>query len=323
MSLRTDRRAPGPGAHSRALKHFRAARVPTPPRTTEYVAAFPVLRPGADWARPPALRARSAAPVPRALRLLAAGCAAGAALAAGALQSPLDPAAARAVLASGLAAAGAALAAAATGWWLRSPRRPARARATAARGTAVHRADLDLEACELLARLQSACHTILAAEVTRAGLVEARAARLLEHEWELACALREQSALRARLRSGAVPGSASASRDGWPDQARAAAERTVAAAERCAHRVRLAELAYRRFLMQPLAAAAARDALAEESGAARLALERDRVAREDLAALGEQAEAVREALGGYGAVPGRGEQAGGARTGRFGDPASS
>lgn len=60
---------------------------------------------------------------------------------------------------------------------------------------------LDASSCLLLARAQRAIDAVLGSEVRAAGLLEHAAdeATLQRHEWEIACALREMTAVRAQF----------------------------------------------------------------------------------------------------------------------------
>jgi len=130
---------------------------------------------------------------------------------------------------------------------------PADAAARAHHGRYLTDADFDARSRMLLRRAQDAIDAVTAAEVYRAGFLDAPAASaaLADQEWDIAVALREQARLRAqraelRLRHAGTRTAALLQRQSQAAQlADSSVAARVAALERYAARVREADAAYR------------------------------------------------------------------------------
>jgi len=120
------------------------------------------------------------------------------------------------------------------------------------RGRYVRPASLDPAARQLLARAQAAAGEVLAARVFRAGCLDAPsgAAVLAERQWEIACRLRDLSALSPAMRARPAAAAPGPSRMVL-SEVTASVTRRVQHLEEYAARVRAADAAYRAWTAAP------------------------------------------------------------------------
>jgi hypothetical protein len=109
--------------------------------------------------------------------------------------------------------------------------------------------DLDHLGRLLLARAQNAIDTILGSHVRAAGLLETDEPALRRHEWEIACAVRELTAVRAlpagQASAGAMTAAIQAAQQRALGVAQGATHQRVSALERLASQVDAADSAHR------------------------------------------------------------------------------
>jgi hypothetical protein len=109
--------------------------------------------------------------------------------------------------------------------------------------------DLDLAGRVLVARAQNAIDTILSSRVRTEGLLEPDEPTLRRHEWEVACAAREMTAVRAlpggQDSEGAMTSGVQAAQQRALSVAHDATDKRVSALERLATQVDAADCAHR------------------------------------------------------------------------------
>jgi hypothetical protein len=115
-------------------------------------------------------------------------------------------------------------------------------------GTVVHPHELDQEGRRLLAQAQVAIETILASGVRAAGLLEPDEPALRRHEWDIACAARSLTEVRALPAAEGRVGALTAAVAGAQRRALGLAEQSAAdrvgALERYANEVATADVAH-------------------------------------------------------------------------------